>query len=77
MVGTSWISKKGGILEKGGWPRNGDYEPTSPYPYQLWQNSSQTVQKYNKVKLEMYAVKKNKIFIVELIFVTSLRMHLQ
>ena len=30
-MGTSWISREGGILEKGG---GGGYDP----PYQLWPN---------------------------------------
>ena len=31
-MGTSWISRKEGILEKGVWSKQGEYEP----PYQLW-----------------------------------------
>ena len=46
-MGTSWISRKGGILEKwgGGWSRKGGgYDP----PYQLWTFSRENYKKLSQ-----------------------------
>ena len=63
---TSWISRKGGILEKGGWPRKGGMTPLTNYGHTLFVSIQglilQTIMKLKSTDTMTQWVKKQQTF---------------